>query len=340
MRGSTGGTLKTEGNKLFKIAKAGIYKFDVIPYEVSRPTPYADVGELYYEYTYFAHFNVGPSKKAIVCPRTIGKKCPICDMWDDVQKDPSENDEDYRQALKPKKRQLYYIVDVRDRDSGIQIFESSYHNFGKGLQTRIEAAKEDEDEDYEEILRFADLDSGLTIKAHFEEGYIGSFAYYLCSKPDFVEREKQYDESLLEGLPPLDSTIIVLPQKKILAMFEGTEELETDEEQKDSTPVKKSKPRVLDDDDDEDEPYDEDEELEEEMEEYLEDEDEEEEEEEEEEYEPPRKVKKQRTRKVKKQKTKRSKCPQGGTFGEDWAEFEECADCRLYDECAEASDSI
>jgi hypothetical protein len=214
-----------------KITKAGTYRFDILPYIVEIPTEFAAVGELHWERTIQVHYNIGPNQKVRLCPKTVGKRCPICEALDKMRNDPKVSDEDIK-PLKAKERQLFYVVDTKNRDKGVQIFESSYYTFGKSIDTRITQAQEDEDNEVD-VENFADPENGLTVKAFFEEESIGKQKFMTCSSIDFVPRKSQYEMDTNEELPSLDSLLIVPKYKDLLAEFEGEDE-DTDEDDDDT----------------------------------------------------------------------------------------------------------
>ena len=108
--------------------KKGTYKLDVIPYTVSakkHPDGVA-AGELWCRRPFLIHYGIGVDNKPQVCPRTIGKPCPICEYYERERKRPGA-DEDALKEIRAKARELYIVIDLDNEDDGIQVLEMSYH---------------------------------------------------------------------------------------------------------------------------------------------------------------------------------------------------------------------
>lgn len=215
-----------EGVSKFTPEPGGKIKLDIIPYIVSdknHPDRYEDEGiavegELWYKRPFQIHRGIGVSKDTVVCPRSFGKKCPVCDYrdqqlgqgaeWDDVK------------DLKASDRNLYAVVPVgsKDYDRKIHIWDMSQHLFQRLLNDELE-----EDEDY---AAFPDLEEGLTLRIRFDSKTIGdSKPFPEASRIDFDKRKKPYPEAILDDVPDLDTILEVLSYKELEAKF-----MELDEE--------------------------------------------------------------------------------------------------------------
>ncbi len=259
--------------ELFSLKSEKAVRLDILPFVVGKGNPWADEGELHYERTYFVHRGIGVENNSYVClAKTFGKKCPICDFRAKLIKDP-DADEDLIKSLGPKERQLFNVIDTQDRDKGIQLWDISFHLFGKALDARIRNA--DEDDGYE---TFAELEDGLTLKLGIEEGHYGKISFYGVETIDFKRRKEDYDEDVLDEVHCLDEIIKETPYKELKKILLQTED--EDDEDEDDKPKskkskkKKSKKKQRDEDEDEDEF--EDDEDEDEDEEFEDDEDEDE----------------------------------------------------------------
>jgi hypothetical protein len=389
-----------EGQKVtwFKPEK-GPMKIDIIPYEVTVDNhPMVKKGEMWFQRTIWVHNAIGAEEKSYLCLKTVGKKCPICEEKARLSKR-ADSDEDIIKALTAKEREIYNVIDLSDKKAGVQLWEYSYHLFGKLLETEIRENEED-------YSGFAELEGGYTLKLRFKEKQMGKNKFLEVDRIDFTERD-DYDEDILEDVLDLDTILNVLPYDKLLAVFDEVEDEEPvnknrsskdDEDDEDDEPKsrkkkapakeekpkRKAKPEPEDDeeDDEEDEkptrksksvkeevpkrkskskPEPEDDEDDEEDEKPApkkskssrkpEPEDDEEDDEpevkkpakkakskpepeddEEEDDEPPKKSKGK--------KKSSDECPiDGGTFGTDCDEFDECFDCEMWTECKEASDA-
>lgn len=227
-----------DGVNFWQIKKEGVYRIDIIPYEVPEGAnnPYAEPGTLHFERTYWTHRNVGPDNSVVVCPKkSLGKPCPICEYRAKIAKQP-DTDEDLLKDLAPKERQLWNIFDHDNVDSGIQVWDVSYHLFGKALDARVKNA--DEDEGYE---FFADPEDGMTLKIGMEEKNFAGNSFFSAESIDFRPRRTPIDDELLSKAVILDGTLIVHDYEKLKSMFlqapeeapeEGVEKIETVEEEK------------------------------------------------------------------------------------------------------------
>jgi hypothetical protein len=217
-----------EGMKFFKIKKPGVYRVDVLPYTVGEHNPHADPGHLHYERTYFVHRNVGPNEEMFVCLRkTHGKDCPICEYRAKLARDPKAS-EDELKSLEPKERQLFLVIDKDHEDAGVQLWEESYHLFGKFLDNKIKNS--DEEDQYE---NFYHLEDGLTLKIGATEKSFGGRDFCEMSDIEFKARKVPYDADMLAELPCLDD----IPAKhkyedlrKIFLQVDDGDEEETEED--------------------------------------------------------------------------------------------------------------
>ena len=159
------------------------FRLDILQYRVGKGNPEADEGMLHYERTFWAH-RIGIDNIAYVCPlKTNGDACPVCELINKLKKQGA--DKEITDAIKSKERQLFNVIDLRDKEKGIQIFEHSYHQFGKVLDTKIN--NEDDDDNYSS---FAHHEDGQTLKVVFKDHGYGPEAVDIEFKP----RSEQYDE--------------------------------------------------------------------------------------------------------------------------------------------------
>lgn len=228
-----------KGAKLIKIEKAGRRLFDSIPYTVGKGNPNADEGQLHMERTYYVHKRVGANEDTFICPnKTFGRACPICEHRVHLAKDP-DKDEDLIRNLYPSKRQLWNLIDLDNAEEGVQIFDYSFHLFGKPLLNKLENS--DDDEGYYE---FADLEKGLSIRVGFVKEAGGGFNWYEAGDIEFKKRAKPYPESIIDKCFPLDEMLIETAYDKLRSIFLMVDD---DKEKEDDEP-KKKKPSEEDDD--------------------------------------------------------------------------------------------
>ena len=355
-RGASYGHLNLpKGLSIFKEEPGSRVNLDILPYEVTaanhpdRDDEYeiAIPGSLWYKRPYWLHRNIGPDNQSIVCPSSIGQKCPICEYRAQLLKDGARWDDDAVKALKPSMRNLYVVIPKGSKkyEETPHIWDISQFLFQDKLNEEIQ-----ENEEYE---TFPDLEEGYTLRIRFSEESFGGNKFAETSRIDFKERGKPYDESILEEVPHLDDLLEISSYKAIEAMFFGgmdAEEIEDEDEeekpirQKSTRSKPKPEPEEEDNDDageEEDEPDEEEDEPDEDEDEEDDDEEDDEEEDDEEEEKPvkkpPVRTKKQETKKSKKPEKKGGKCPHGHKFGEDCEDYDECDECDKWEECMDAS---
>jgi hypothetical protein len=258
-----------QGVTMFR-PKAGIYLLDVLPFRAGKGNPFAQPGALHYERTFHLHGRVGADQNAYLCPRMTAKKpCPICEHRQHLtHKDAAEN-EDLIKDLAPRERQMFNIRNLKDPDKGIQLFEISYHLFGRLLDARIRDSDEEDEWDL-----FYRLEGGLTLKVGFVDKSFGGRNFVEAETIDFKPRKEDYDEEVLEQVYGLDDLLRLRDYDELKEIFleskdEGDDEEEdkpksriktkvrdngedADEEEEEEPKAKKK--RVVEEDDSEDEP--------------------------------------------------------------------------------------
>lgn len=344
-QGSNYGYLKIpKGVNLFK-EEPGRTTLDIIPYEVSIPNhPDLDeqdqialMGDLWYKLPFKVHRNIGASNETVVCPKSFGKKCPICEYREKRFKEGAEKEE--TDALRASMRNLYAVIVINSKgERKVQVWDISQFLFQNLLNAELE-----EDEDFG---IFPDLEDGLSLKIRFEEKQLGKNKFSEATRIDFIDREDQYGEEILEKVPNLDEMLTIHSYEKLEKMFlELEDEVDDEEEEK---PVRKRKPAPVEDEDDEpkptrkskpqEDPYDD-------------------EvpparkrkpapvEEEDDEPKPVRKRKPEPEEEEEAPKPKRGKkeaddkCPYGHKYGVDTDEHDDCETCELWDSCIEAKEA-
>jgi len=234
-----------EGVELYKPEK-GPVEFDILPYVVSVDNhPEVKKGEQWYQRNYLAHRNVGPEEKFLICPRTIGKRCPICEEHQKLKKDPNA-EEEVVDALRAKERELFNVV-MKDGDGSVMILDISTFLFGRKLEEEIR-------EGDEANASFAELTGGKTLKVRWESKSMGTTKFVEAGRIDFVDRE-DIDPAALEAVVDLDKAMKILSYEEIDKIFQaGGGEVPEDkaepevEEQEEEKPARrvigKAKPKV------------------------------------------------------------------------------------------------
>jgi len=216
--------------EVFKPKKEGNVRFNIIPYVAGKNNRDADPGELDFEFTFWTHtIGEGDDRRTIVCPKkTYGKPCPICEEVERLSKNYVENQEEIK-AIKAKQRQLFNIVDARDEENKIQIYDTSYFKgFGELLDKRLRNFDDEDDEDFRD---FADIPGGRTLKVMFAEDTFGGRKFFAPSSIDFVARKEELDENIIDKAVCLDSCLKVLDYDQIVKLIAGTQDEPEDEEE-------------------------------------------------------------------------------------------------------------
>ena len=223
-----------KGVDIFKEEPSTRVFLDFLPYRVTSERHMdrddslgiAVPGELWYKRPFLIHRNIGGGNDAVVCPTSVGKKCPICEYRAKLFKEGSASKEE-TDALKVSRRNLYVVVPIghKEYEEKPHIWDISQYLFQDMLN--------DEIEDDPENAVFPDLEEGLTLRIRFGEGSIGSNRFAETSRIDFRERKRGYDEEILEEVPNLDECLLIHPYEKLERMFlelEDEEDATMDEE--------------------------------------------------------------------------------------------------------------
>ncbi len=225
----------------------GEIELDVIPYTVTdkhHPDYFegdpesAVAGDLWYRRPIQVHRNIGADKETVVCPKTVGKKCPICEEKDKQYKDgvPSED-----VVGKTSFRSLYYVVPKKHKDYEEEphVWDISQYCFGDELNETLEEDLDD--------ANFPELDGGKTLSIKFAKKKFGTNDFAFCKRIKFLKRKKAYSESIMKGLPSLDDIFTVRSYKDLQRLFfEMDEEDDVENEDTSSSKEKKRKKKGAD----------------------------------------------------------------------------------------------
>lgn len=215
-----------EGVKFFKVVKStrnNPTELDIVPFEFNKDTIIIDgkkaqdvdfkKGERWYCRTILVHRKIGAGEKAYICPKTIGRPCPICEERAQMYKNPNitKQEEELARKLKPQVKDIFNVL----VDDEIQLLEYSHANFRERLEKEIREGRE-------EWGGFADLEGGYTLEVVFSEEEINvgkqKINYLEASRFDFIERD-DIPESILDKVVNLEECLIVLPYDKLSSLF-------------------------------------------------------------------------------------------------------------------------
>ena len=312
LAGKGSSTLNIGDMKFWRPEKAGKYEIDIIPYEVSiKNHPEVKAGNLFQQLAYKVHRNVGPDERTIVCPTSVGRKCPLCERLKEVYKDPNATKEDINE-LKPKSKVAFNIIDLEDKNGEVKVFDNSPFNFANELYKEIKEG----DGAFDAIF---DLTEGLTIKVRFDEESMGKNKFLQAGRIDFLERDP-YPDSIVEECCDLDKALVVMSYEEIEALFLGVDDVDQEEEKP------KSENRREEPEQEEEKPRSR----------------RQKEPEPEQEEEKPQSRRKRQEPEPEQEEEKDSvnKCPHDFTFGADCEANEECDSCNAWSDCRDEKEKL
>lgn len=229
--------------------KAGTHQLDIMPYIVSNdnhPDGNEDnpdsalKGNQWFRRPIWTHRDVGAENETVICPKTNGGKCPICETRDKQFREGMDKDDVVKKASA---RGLYLVIPKKHKK-----YDEEYHIWDISdfcFQTELD---EELDENPEHGV-FPDLENGETLEIRFKEDSFANNKFAKTKRVIFLERKKPYPADMIDEAPCLDDLFDVSTYKELEAKF-----LEIEEEA-DETPSKKEKkrrkPKAFDDDLDE-----------------------------------------------------------------------------------------
>ena len=240
-----------EGVETWEPKEKGKYLIDVVPYETTSDNHPNEVakGVVWYQHPFKVHHGVGADGKSIICPTTVGKKCPICEEISRLSKNYDENEETIK-SLRAQRYVAFNILHPDDPDK-VAIFALSVGKFYNALEKEIQESDEDD------IANFFDVtESGKTLKVRFSEASYAGKKYLEATKIEFIDREPMDEDEIFSKVVNLDEMFVVMEYDKLNALFLQTED-EAEEEEEKSKAKAKDKPtskraKPSDDEDDED----------------------------------------------------------------------------------------
>jgi hypothetical protein len=206
---------------MFKEDPGGRVELDILPYEVTDErhpdrddeAEVAVPGSLWYRRPYKLHRTIGTDNKTIVCPGSVGRKCPICDHRTHLLEGGADWQEKVVKDLRPSNRDLYVV-----RPLGSKKFEERPHIWDIS-QFCFQDKLNDELEENDEWEEFPDLEHGLTLKIRFSEEKIGSNSFAETSRIDFEPRKYKYGDAILREVPNLDEVLDLKDYDEVERLF-------------------------------------------------------------------------------------------------------------------------
>ena len=263
---------------------------------------------MWFRSSFKVHRNVGPDNETVVCPRTFGKSCPICEHREKRAKEGAEKDE--LRELYGKPRSLYAIIPlgIDKYEEVVTVWDMSDKLFQDTLDEELEIN--------EEFRGFVGLEGGATANIRLRWKSFGGNSFPEVRSVSFTERD-DYDEDILNEVPKLDDLLKVLSYEEIEAKFfeienetDGGDLKEVEEEEEEEEKVSpRNKYRKV--------------EKEEEKSTSI--------------RRPEREKKVERGNRTSK-KMEEYECPYGHRFGVDTEDFKECDTCDLWGKCLDVKE--
>jgi len=235
--------------------KEGRNRISIVPFKMTKTPNLENVpsGDEYFRLRVRKHYNVGPEGKVVVCPKTFGKKCPICEEQRRLVDSGKKWDDEVVSELRARVRDYYNVIDLDVKGpitaDRLLIWEVAEKNFGRVLDTEI---KDDYNTDDSLQVTFADSEAGANLTVRMKTDSFGKTKYLAADKIDYEER-KPLPQEVLDAAVPFDQVIIVLGYDEIARIFFDMPDSSDSED--DDTGKKAERPersRRRDDEDDKD----------------------------------------------------------------------------------------
>lgn len=227
---------------MFKPGSKGTFRVDILPWRCTTNNyQHVQKGGLAYVFDVWIHQFVGVHGDTVPCNKKNGRgACAICEeasrLWDEF-KNGGETDkglEKKARGLFARRRAIYNAIDTADPGKGIQIFNTSFANFHEQLERTVGFAR-----DEGEIIIIADYEDGKSVKFSTFEDKGNGYTFANFSNFSFVDREQQYDDSILDQVFPFDVIVENHSYEFVEARFYGKDASDTD------TPVEKTEEAPL-----------------------------------------------------------------------------------------------
>lgn len=312
------------GDVNFWSPKEGDHIIDIIPYEAGSNDPTTSPGEQTYCFEYLVHPKVGPTEnqKVICLEETFGQTCPICQHRIALMNE-GQNKEVWK-PLFPKPRNIYNIVcddSPKELQRGVQIWDVSNFYFEKHL-TKIAKGP---------VARGGNRGGPAEIKipfAHPDEGKSISFSIETTGKEfpeysshQFVDRDYVIEDEILKAAHCFDEMVHIPTYEEVYELYWGeapegdsssTEEPPEPGETPSGRGGRRSSPPA------EDKPATRSRRTKTEAKENPPEDD---------------KVEEDSDDGENADTGEEVECPVGGSFGDDFNEYEECDNCPVWDKC-------
>jgi hypothetical protein len=202
---------------------------NILPYQITsqkHPEVVAGrrkVGQWDYLLDVWVHRNLGPNKKDMLCPKsTYGKACPACE---ERQKLYDEGRDEEAKAFTPSRRAIYNVqlIGRNGPEEAPMLFATSHQCFNKELIEESVASSKGP-----VPVPFASIGpDGKVVSFRVSEKALGSNKFCEAKSFQFLDRDEEISDEVLEQCESLDERLIVPTAKQILDAMYGNDEDDT-----------------------------------------------------------------------------------------------------------------
>jgi hypothetical protein len=202
---------------------------NILPYQITsqkHPEVVAGrrkVGQWDYLLDVWVHRNLGPNKKDMLCPKsTYGKACPACE---ERQKLYDEGRDEEAKAFTPSRRAIYNVqlIGRNGPEEAPMLFATSHQCFNKELIEESVASSKGP-----VPVPFASIGpDGKVVSFRVSEKALGSNKFCEAKSFQFLDRDEEISDEVLEQCVSLDERLIVPTAKQILDAMYGNDEDDT-----------------------------------------------------------------------------------------------------------------
>jgi len=199
---------------------------NILPYQIKSPkhpevvAGRRKVGQWDYLLDVWVHRNLGPNKKDMLCPKaTYGKACPACE---ERQKLYDEGRDEEAKAFTPSRRAIYNVqlIGRNGPEDAPMIFATSHQCFNKELIEEAGASSKGP-----VPIPFASIGpDGKVVSFRVSEKTLGPNKFCEAKSFQFLDRDEEVSDDVLEQCVSLDEHLIVPTSKQILDAMYGNDE--------------------------------------------------------------------------------------------------------------------
>ena len=191
---------------------------DFLPYIVTdahHPERDAQTGDAmpgteWYRRPFRVHREVGVDKDTVICLRSVGTKCPVCEYREKRQKEGADKEE--IKALYARSRSLYVVVPLglKKYEEIPTVWDMSDYLFQDILNDELKTD--------EENRIFPDLKEGKTLTLRLRWKELGKNVFPEVGSIRFSERQP-FKDSIMNEVPSLDELLKVLTYAELEQKF-------------------------------------------------------------------------------------------------------------------------